>query len=99
MTYTGSVPASMVTLPPRDTAEPLIVMLELVKDELPILDKVLLAPLIVLLVRVWLPVKVATVESMLRVTLPEVPPPDRPVPAVTAVMSPVDVNTTQALPE
>jgi hypothetical protein len=100
MTYTGSVPASMVTLPPRDTAEPLIVMLELVKDELPILDKVLLAPLIVLLVKVCAVLKsTVTFVSMLRVTLPEVPPPDRPVPAVTAVMSPVDVNTTQALPE
>ena len=88
MTYTGSVPASMVTLPPRDTAEPLIVMLELVKDELPILDNVLEEPLIVLLVRVVVPVVVTTVESILRVTSPDVPPPLSPVPAVTPVISP-----------
>ena len=42
----------------------------------------------VLLVKVWLPVKVATVESMASVTDPEVPPPDNPVPAVTPVISP-----------
>jgi len=79
----------MVTLPPRDTAEPLIVMLELVNDELAILDKVLDEPLIVLLVKVVVPVVVTTVESMLRVTSPAVPPPLKPVPAVTEVMSPV----------
>lgn len=28
-----------------------------------------------------------------KVTAPDVPPPDKPVPAVTAVISPVDVNT------
>lgn len=52
MTYTGSVPASIVALPPRETGVPLSVMLELVKDALPILDKVLFAPLIVLFVKV-----------------------------------------------
>ena len=32
--------------------------------------------------------RVATVESIFKVTPPEVPPPDRHVPAVTAVISP-----------
>ena len=79
----------MVTLPPRDTAEPLIVILELVSEALAILDNVLEEPLIVLLVRVVVPVVVTTVESILRVTSPAVPPPCKPVPAVTEVMSPV----------
>lgn len=51
---------------------------------MPILLRVLLLPLIVLFVRVWVPVKVATVESMAIVT-PDEPlklPPDRPVPMV-----------------
>lgn len=80
--------ASIVTLPPRDTAEPLIVMLELVRDALAILLSVLLEPLIVLLVRVCESESVATVESIDNVTVPDVPPPDSPVPAVTPVMSP-----------
>ncbi len=42
----------------------------------------------ILLVNVWLPVKVATVESMASVTDPEVPPPVSPVPAVPPVISP-----------
>ena len=41
----------------------------------------------ILLVSVWEPVRVVTVLSIVRVTAPEVPPPDNPVPAVTAVMS------------
>lgn len=65
-----------------------MVMDELVRDELPILESVLLEPLIVLLVRVVVPVVVTTDESMLRVTSPDVPPPDKPVPAVTPVISP-----------
>jgi hypothetical protein len=89
MTYTGSVPASIVALPPRETGVPLSVMLELVKDALPILVKVLLAPLIVLLVKVCAVFKsTVTPVSILTVTVPEVPPPDKPVPAVTPVISP-----------
>ena len=42
----------------------------------------------VLFVNVCDPVRVATVPSIFRVTAPEVPPPDSPVPAVTAVISP-----------
>jgi len=62
---------------------------EFVRDELPILDSVLLLPDIVLLVRVCAVFKsTVTVVSMLRVTSPDDPPPDRPVPAVTPVMSP-----------
>lgn len=33
--------------------------------------------------------------SRLSVTAPDVPPPERPVPALTAVMSPVEVKTCQ----
>ena len=40
-----------------------------------------------LLVRVCDPVSVVTVESMAKVTAPELPPPDKPVPALTAVIS------------
>ena len=40
-----------------------------------------------LLVNVCDPVSVATVLSIFKVTAPEVPPPDKPVPALTAVMS------------
>ena len=53
---------------PRETVVPLIVTLEFVRDELPMFDSVLLAPLIVLLVSVCDPVSVATVESMAIVT-------------------------------
>jgi hypothetical protein len=126
MTYTGSVPASIVALPPRETGVPLSVMLELVKDALPILDKVLFAPLIVLfvrvsvvalptkvsvavgrvtvpvlemleitgavkvlLVKVWLPVSVATVESIAIVPVVVIVPPLNPVPAVILDTVPV----------
>ena len=41
---------------------------ELVREALPIFDRVLVDPLIDLLVRVWVPVKVATVESIAMVT-------------------------------
>ena len=44
---------------------------ELVSDELPMFDRVLVDPLIDLLVRVWVPVKVATVESIAMVTADE----------------------------
>jgi len=126
MTYTGSVPVSIVALPPRETGVPLSVMLELVKDALPILVKVLLAPLIVLfvrvsvvalptkvsvavgkvtvpvlemleitgavkvlLVKVWLPVSVATVESIAIVPVVVIVPPLNPVPAVILDTVPV----------
>ena len=61
----------MVALPPRETGVPLSVMLELVKDALPILVKVLLAPLIVLFVKVSvvaLPTKVSVAVG--KVTVP-----------------------------
>ena len=71
---------------------------ELVRDEFAIFDNVLLEPDIVLFVKVWLPVRVATVESIDTVTAPEVPPPDKPVPAVTPVISPTSLAI-QASPE
>jgi hypothetical protein len=78
-----------VTEPPRDTDEPLIVIDELVRDEFAIFDNVLLEPDIVLLVRVCAVFKsTVTVVSMLKVTSPDVPPPERPVLAVTPVISP-----------
>ena len=58
---------------------------------------------IVLLVSVCEPVSVATVESIFKVTVPDVPPPDKPVPAVTPSISPVapppaEPTSTIALP-
>ena len=50
----------------------------------------------VLFVKFWEPVRVATVESIFKVTAPVVPPPDKPVPAVTAVISPVGTVATCA---
>lgn len=62
---------------------------ELVRDEFAIFDNVLLEPDIVLLVKVCAVFKsTVTVVSILRVTPPDVPPPDKPVPAVTSVISP-----------
>ena len=43
---------------------------------------------IVLFLSVCVPVSVATVLSMLSVASPDVAPPERPVPAITAVISP-----------
>ena len=60
--------AVIVPEPPSDTVCPLNVTAEFVKLELPMLLKVLLAPLIVLLVSVCMPVSVATVESIAIVT-------------------------------
>ena len=68
---------------------------------MPILLSVLLLPLIVLFVSVWVPFKVATVESMAIVT-PDDPlklPPDKPVPIVNvpvvdAVMVPESPRAT-----
>ena len=60
----------IVTVPPSETEEPLIVMLEFVKLELPILLKVLLDPDIVLLVRVSVvarPTKVSVLVGRVRV--------------------------------
>ena len=50
----------IVIVPPRLTLVPFIVMLLWVNELLPILDIVFDAPLIVLLVSVWVPVKVLT---------------------------------------
>ena len=65
-------PISKVIEPPRPTKPPLIkpapaftVRLELVREEVAILDKVLLEPEMVLLVRVWLASKVTTVPEAL----------------------------------
>lgn len=59
---------------------------EFVSDELPMLVSVLLEPLIVLFIRVWVPVRVATVESIATVTAAEplYEVPDKPVPIVNA---------------
>jgi hypothetical protein len=128
--------ASITTDPPNETAVPFIVMLELVRLELPILLKVLDEPDIVLFVRVFddvgvtvmslvkatVPVAVGKVKvpvllmleiiglvkvlfvsvcavvlstvvavSMETVTVPLDPPPERPVPAVTPVISPAPI--------
>ena len=50
----------------------------------------------VLDVKTWEPVRVATGASISKVTAPVVPPPDNPVPAVTAVISPVGTVATWA---
>ena len=60
--------AVIVAEPPKATVEPLNVTDEFVRLELPMLLSVLFAPLIVLLVSVCAPVKVATVESIAIVT-------------------------------
>ena len=93
----GAVPVTLVTVPtltepPKLTAEPLIVMLELVRLELPILVRVLVAPEIVLLVRIWLPVRVATVESIAIVPELVIVPPVKPVPAVMLVTVPPELG-------
>ena len=54
----------------------------------PVIEGAVIVGLVnVLLVRVCDPVSVATDESILKVTAPEVPPPVKPVPAFTAVIS------------
>ena len=73
--------ASAACLPARS-------VVRLVTADCGMLLRVLSDPEIVLLVRVWVPVRVATVESIERVTAPDVPPPLSHVPAVTPVMSP-----------
>lgn len=81
--------ASIVTLPPNDTGEPFIVMLELVRLPFAILLSVLLEPLMVLFVSTCAVERSAvTVVSMDTVTVPLLPPPVRPVPAVTPSISP-----------
>ena len=60
-----------------------------IKLPVPLISPVIVGLVNVLFVNVWDPVRVATVESIFKVTAPEVPPPDNPVPAVTAVISPV----------
>jgi len=71
---------------------PLIVIAEFVRLELPMLVRVLLAPLMVLFVRVWLPVKVATVESIAIVPEVVIVPPVKPVPAVMLVTVPPELG-------
>ena len=63
--------AVTVVDPPKLTELPLIVIDELVSAEFGMLVKVFDAPDIVLLVRVCRPVRVATVESIATVTLPD----------------------------
>ena len=93
----GAVPVTLVTVPtviepPRLVDVPLMVIAEFVRLELPMLVSVLLAPLMVLLVRVWLPVKVATVESMAIVPELVIVPPVKPVPAVMLVTVPPELG-------
>ena len=90
---TGLVPVTLVTVPteiepPRLVLVPLIVIALFVRLELPMFDSVLLAPEIVLLVKVCAPVNVATVESIAIVPLDVIVPPDKPVPAVIEVTVP-----------
>jgi hypothetical protein len=80
---TGAVPVTLVTVPteidpPRLVLVPFMVIALFVRLELPMFDRVLFAPEIVLFVRVWLPAKVATVESIANC----VPVRVNPVPAV-----------------
>jgi hypothetical protein len=63
--------AVIVPEEPKDTVWLLKVTDELVRLLFPMLDKVFAAPLIDLLVRVCVPVKVATVESIAMVTADE----------------------------
>ena len=75
-----------VRVPPNEVLVPLMVMLLLVNEALPMLERVVSAPLMVLLVSVCEPVNVATVLSIDTVTLAvSVPDPDTvmPDPAVT----------------
>jgi hypothetical protein len=80
--------AVTVVDPPKLTELPLIVIALLVRLELPMLLKVLDAPLMVLFVSVCAPVNVATVESMAMVigAEPSNMPPDNPVPMVNGFM-------------
>jgi hypothetical protein len=81
--------ASITTDPPNETDVPLTVMLELVRLELPMLLKVLFDPDIVLFVSVCDVERSAVTPVLIeRVTAPDEPPPESPVPAVTPVMSP-----------
>ena len=65
------VPANVVRVLPRLTEVEPIVIDELVSDPLPMLLRVLFEPLMVLLLRVWVPVNVATVLSIAIVTAVE----------------------------
>ena len=80
-------PFSAETVEPRACAVEPNVMLLLVRLVLAILDNVLVDPLMVLLVSVCAPVRVATVESMATVTpaLPLKLVPERPVPIVSVL--------------
>ncbi len=64
-------PASVVRVPPRLKDEEPIVTELFVRLALAMFDRVLLEPLIVLLVNVCVPVRVATVESIAIVTAAE----------------------------
>ena len=75
--------------PPKLTGSAPMVIELLTKDPLPMLVRVLLKPLIVLLVRVWEPVRVATtVVSMEIVPVEVIGPPSKPVPVLIRVTPP-----------
>ena len=83
-------PAKLLAVPPKETLVEPIVTDELVRLELPMLLNVLLAPEIVLLVSVCVPLLVVTVESIAIVPDDVIVPPDKPVPAVILVTVPPD---------
>ena len=64
-------------------------MEEFVRDEFAMFERVLLAPLIVLFVRIWEPVNVTTVESIEIVPVLVIGPPVNPVPVFIRVTAPV----------
>ena len=87
--------AVTVVLPPRETVLPLIVMLLLVRELLPILDRVLLDPLIVLFVKV----SVVALPTSVSVEVGRVKVPVFTMLAITGVVNVGDVSkTTRPLP-
>jgi hypothetical protein len=89
--------AVTVTEPPKETVEPLIVIVELLRLPLAIFVNVFDEPLIVLLVSVCVPVSVTTDESIAIVTLDE-PLYEVPLNPVPIVSVPVDVAVTVTVP-
>ena len=71
MTATDVRPPRVSEVPPKEMAVVPMVTDELVNELLPMLESVLLEPLMVLFVSVCVPVRVTTVESIATVTAAE----------------------------